>query len=192
MSILSFSRNNCLRYFLLRVLILFTVLFCLACSTPQTSVYKRYNSYSGEINQHSRLINASPEKIFGILTDPVQYTSLAPAYTHIAFYTPPPYRKGSRFKIDIDHLLNFSWYSEVQEVVSNRKTRLTFLDGLFKGGAEIWELVPKNDKTLVIQTIIVSPEGWFHTFIWNFKARKRHDVIIETLLDNLKQHAEKS
>lgn len=161
-----------------------------ACSTPQTRFYKHYMNYDGEINQHTRLINAPPEVIFSLLTNPDEFTALAPKFTMVSFDTPPPYKVGTRLKININHLLKFTWHTQVRELVPNRKARLEFLDGLFAGGTEIWELEPEGDATRVIQTIIVSPKGFSKTFIWNLKARNRHNQMTEKFLDNLRARAE--
>jgi ligand-binding SRPBCC domain-containing protein len=160
------------------------------CSTPQNNFYKDYPGYDGELNQHMRIIDAPPEVIFDLLTDPQQFTALAPKYTIVTFDTPPPYQVGTRLKIKIDHLLKFTWHTQVREMVPNKMTRLEFLDGLFKGGTEIWELEFKEGYTRVIQTIIVAPQDFFGSFIWNFKARTRHNKMAEKFLDNLKAKAE--
>lgn len=161
-----------------------------ACSAPQSQFYKRYDTFAGEHNQHTRIIQAPPELIFSLLTDPDRFTEMVPEYTIVSFDTPPPYRVGTRLKIKIDHLLEFTWHTQVKEIVPNRKTRLEFLDGLFKGGAEIWELIPEQGGTRVLQTIVVEPRGWIRRFIWNFKARRRHNAMTEKFLDNLKAKAE--
>jgi hypothetical protein len=75
-------------------------------------------------------------------------------------------------------------------LIPNRKTRLEFLDGLFAGGTEIWELEPEGEATRVIQTIIVSPKGFANAFIWNLKARNRHNEMTEKFLENLRSRAE--
>ncbi len=173
-------------------LALFLLLFAgtTACSTPQTRFYKHYTNYDGEINQHTRLINAPPEVIFSLLTNPEEFTALAPKFTRVSFDTPPPYQVGTRLKININHLLKFTWHTQVRELVPNRKARLEFLDGLFAGGTEIWELEPQGEATRVIQTIIVSPKGFPKAFIWNLKARNRHNQMAEKFLDNLRARAE--
>jgi uncharacterized protein YndB with AHSA1/START domain len=161
-----------------------------SCSTAQTHFYKRYTGFPGEINQHMRVIHAPVEKIFNILTDPEAFSALAPAFTYVSFETPPPYREGTRLKIKIDHLLEFTWHTLVKEVIPNKRTRLEFLDGLFQGGTEIWELEPEAQGTRVIQTIIVDPPGLIGSLVWNLKARQRHNAMAEKFLDNLQAEAE--
>lgn len=160
------------------------------CSTPQADFYKRYTTFPGEANQHTRVVNASPERIFQILVDEDRFPAITPPYTEVSFDTPAPYGVGTRLKIEINHLLNFTWHTQVEEMVPNRRIQLAFLDGLFKGGTEVWELEPQGEQTLVIQTIIVQPEGWLRRFIWDFKARNRHNAITEQALDNLKYLSE--
>lgn len=166
-------------------------LWLAGCSTPQTAFVKTYPQYHGETNQHKRLIAAPPDQIFGILTSQCAFTQLVPEYTYVTFDT-DTYGIGTRLTVKIDHLLKFTWHTQVKEVVPNQRIRLEFLDGLFKGGAEIWELEPREGKTLVMQTIVVEPRGWIRRFIWNFKARNRHNAMTEKFLDGLKAMAESS
>jgi ligand-binding SRPBCC domain-containing protein len=172
------------------ILWLMMVMGLTACSSAQTHFYKRYNGFPGEINQHTRIIHAPVEKIFNILTDPEAFTALAPDFTHVSFETPPPYRKGTRLKIKIDHLLKFTWHTQVKEVIPYKMTRLEFLDGLFQGGSEIWEFETEDQGTRVIQTIIVDPPGLIGSLVWNLKARQRHNAMAEKFLDNLQMEAE--
>jgi ribosome-associated toxin RatA of RatAB toxin-antitoxin module len=164
-------------------------LWLVGCSTPQTALYKTYPHYHGEANQHKRLIAAPPGQIFGILTNQSTFTQLVPEYTCVTFDT-DTYGIGTRLTVKIDHLLKFTWHTQVKEVIPNKRIRLEFLDGLFKGGAEIWELEPQDGNTLVLQTIVVKPRGWIRQFIWNFKARNRHNAMTEKFLDDLKVMAE--
>ncbi|MEJ2040057.1 MAG: SRPBCC family protein [Desulfosarcinaceae bacterium] len=160
------------------------------CTAPQSRIYKRYAHYDGEINQHMRLIQAPPDVIFNLITNPEEFTAMVPAFTSVSFDTPPPYQVGTRLKIRINHLLKFTWHTQVREMIPNRKTRLEFLDGLFEGGTEIWELQPEGRGTRVIQTIIVSPKSLPFAVIWSLKARNRHNEMTEKFLDNLQARAE--
>jgi SAM-dependent methyltransferase/uncharacterized protein YndB with AHSA1/START domain len=140
----------------------------------------------GEYNRHERWIAAPPARIFAILSDPAAFTRLIPPYTRVTFDRACPYRPGVRLTIHIDHLLKFTWHSEVRQVEPNRRIELEFLDGLFQGGTEIWELKPEGTGTRVMHTIIVSPRGRVRRLIWRLKGRERHDALVEQFLDNLK------
>jgi len=143
----------------------------------------------GERNRHARWIAVPPERIYAILTDSEAFTRLIPPYTRVAFDTPPPYRPGTRLTIHIDHLIKLTWHSQVRRIELNRRIELEFLDGLFQGGTEIWELKPEKSGTWVTHSIIVAPRG-FLRLIWNWKGRARHDVLAEQLLDRLKETLE--
>lgn len=135
------------------------------------------------------MIAAPPDQIFDILTSQSTFTQLVPEYTYVTFDT-ETCGIGTKLTVKIDHMLKFTWHTQVKEVAPNKRIRLEFLDGLFKGGAEIWELEPQEGKTLVLQTIVVEPRGWIRQFIWKFKARDRHNAMIEKFLDGLKAMAE--
>lgn len=171
------------------ICLIWSVVWLTACSAPQSQFHKTYDNIPGEPNQHVRLIDASPERIFKILTHQESFTALVPEYAAVTFDS-ETYSVGTRLTTHINHLLEFTWHSQVQEIVPNQKIRLEFMDGLFMGGAEIWEMQPHAEKTLVMQTIVVAPRGWIRKFIWNLKARRRHNIMVEKFLDSLKEMAE--
>jgi uncharacterized protein YndB with AHSA1/START domain len=140
----------------------------------------------GEHNRHERWIAAPAERIYQILTDPEAFTRLIPDYTRVTFDTSSAYRPGMRLTTHIDQLLKFTWHSVVRRIEPDRRIELEFLDGLFQGGTEIWELKPEGTGTRVIHTIIVAPRGWVRRLIWNLKGRARHDALAEQFLQNLK------
>ncbi len=145
----------------------------------------------GEQNRHERWIATDSDHVFTVLTDPEAFTRLIPPYTRVRFDTPPPYRTGTRVTTHIDHLIKLAWHSRVGRVLPGRRIELSFLDGPFKGGTEIWELVPEANGTRVLHTISVAPRG-FMRLIWKWKGRTRHNDLTEQFLDNLKAHLERN
>ncbi|MFZ0482262.1 MAG: hypothetical protein WAL93_02640, partial [Desulfobacterales bacterium] len=101
-----------------------------------------------------------------------------------------PYQVGTFVNTKIDHIFKLTWRSQVIEINQNKKIRLQFLNGFFAGGTEIWELEPENEFTRTTHTIIVQPKGFFKKLVWNLKVRRKHNNMVETVLDNLKQAAE--
>ena len=148
-----------------------------------------YAGYEGEINQHTRLIHANREDIFNLVTQEKTFQALCPKHTIFTHKTPPPYKVGTQVHTKIDHIFKLQWNTQVEELIPARKIRLRFKDGFFAGGAEFWEFESEGDVVRVTHTIIVKPKG-LRKIAWLLKARRKHDEIVESVLDNLKQAVE--
>jgi ribosome-associated toxin RatA of RatAB toxin-antitoxin module len=161
----------------------------IGCSTKYRVESTRYAEFDGEINQHSRLIQAPAHRLFEIVTDADRFQAILPEGTVLTHEDPPPYQAGATVRMHINHIFKLTWQSQVEEVIPDKKIRLTFLDGFFAGGAEIWEFEKQADMTRTTHTIIVDPKGFWRKFAWNLKVRLKHDKMVEQMLDNLEQVA---
>ena len=161
------------------------VVFICGCSTKYRLDATDYDGFEGEINQHTRWIHATAEELFAVVTDENRFQDLLPEGTVLTHVTPPPYQPGTIVRINVNHIFKLTWRSEVVEVLPHRRIRLTFLDGFFAGGTEIWEFAAENDGTRTTHTIIVNPQGFWRKVAWNLKARRKHDQMVEQMLDNL-------
>jgi ribosome-associated toxin RatA of RatAB toxin-antitoxin module len=161
------------------------------CSTQYRVTSTRYAEFEGEINQHSRLIRASARELFEVVTVEARFQSILPQGTVLTHETAPPYQAGSRVCMHINHIFKLKWTSQVEEVVPDKKIRLTFLDGFFAGGTEIWEFDVEPGGTRATHTIIVNPNGFWRKLAWNLKVRLKHDTMVEQMLDNLARLAER-
>jgi uncharacterized protein YndB with AHSA1/START domain len=160
------------------------------CSTQYRLAASHYQGFEGEINQHSRLIQAPAETLFDIVTDEERFKAVLPEGTVLTQETPPPYQPGTVVRINVNHIFKLTWQSQVKEVIPAKKIRLTFLNGFFAGGTELWEFVAEEGGTRTTHTIIVDPQGLGRKIAWNLKARLKHDRMVEQMLDNLKRIAE--
>jgi len=172
------------------ILVLAMVFASQGCSTKYTLNVPDYKGYEGEVNQHSRVINADKHDIFKILTTAELFAHLCPEGTIVTFEDPLPYQAGTRVETKIEHIFTLGWNSKVEAVMPYRMIRLRFLDGFFAGGTELWELEDEENGTRVMQTIIVEPEGFIRQVCWNTKVRLKHNRMVEVFLDNLKMMAE--
>lgn len=164
--------------------------FLMGCSTPYVVTSDKYSQYTGEINQHTRLIRAQRSRIFRMLTHEETFKTICPQGTIVTHEPPLPYQVGTNVNTFIDHIFKLKWRSQVVELIPDEKIQLQFLDGFFAGGTEIWELEPENGFTRATHTIIIRPQGFIKKLIWNLKVRRKHDRMVEALLDNLKRMAE--
>ena len=178
------------RFFCLQAAFLF-FLFSQACTSKYTLYSNKYQGYEGEINQHTRLIQASKESIFQVLTSEKAFREICPEGTLVTFETPPPYEVGTLLKTKVTHIYELEWNTRVEEVLPPSRIRLHFLDGFFAGGTEIWEIKSQGGDTLVTHTIIVQPRGFLGNLAWTLKVRSKHDKMVEAVLDNLKRVSER-
>lgn len=160
------------------------------CTSRYTLPAAEYETYRGEINQHTRLIHAEEETVFLILTHEETFQRLCPKGTVVTYETPPPYKVGTLIKARIIEKYELVWHTRVEELIPGKKIRLTFLDGFFAGGTELWELEKEGSFTRVTHTIIVQPEGFLRNLAWAIKVRGKHDERVEDFLDALKREAE--
>jgi hypothetical protein len=168
-------------------LFLLSLFLLQGCTSRYTVPSEGYREYEGEVNRHSRLIGASPEQIFWILTDRETFRSLCPKGTVVTYETPPPYRVGTLIRINIMDRFRLEWHLRVEKVVPGRMIRTRFLDGFFAGGTELWELEAEGAGTRVVHTIIVQPKGFLRKAAWVLKVRKKHDERVEEFLDSLER-----
>lgn len=165
---------------------LVVLLVLIGCSTQyRVDATTRYAEFDGEINQHARLIHAPAQRLFAIVTDQDRFQSILPEGTVLVHESAPPYQPGATVRMYINHIFKLTWQSRIEEVVPSRKIRLTFVDGFFAGGAEIWEFETADGGTRTTHTIIVDPQGFWRKVAWNLKVRLKHDKMVEQMLDNL-------
>jgi len=167
------------------------IMICLVgCSTKYTVDAPDYHGYAGEINRHERFVNADKKRIFELLTNEETFQTFCPSGTMVSFEPSLPYQQGTVVTTKIEHIFKLGWTSRVEEVAPCDRIRLSFRDGFFAGGTELWELERVDEGTLVIQTIIVEPRGYIRRIFWNLKIRLKHNVMVEAFLDKLKERAE--
>jgi ribosome-associated toxin RatA of RatAB toxin-antitoxin module len=172
---------------------IFMLLLFAGCSSRYTISSPKYDAYSGEVNQHVRMIDAPAQRIFEILTQPKGMKALCPDGTIVTNLSPPPYKAGDLVETRVDHIFKLKWISRVEAVEPNRMIRLKFQTGFFSGGTEIWKFEEEAEKkTRVSQTIIVEPKGLMKQAAWLLKVRRKHDRMVEQFLNNLELSAESS
>jgi len=166
------------------------ILFLLiGCSTTYRVESTRYAEFDGEINQHTRLIQVPAHILFQIITNEDRFQAILPEGTVLTHETPPPLKPGATVRMHINYIFKLTWQSQVEEVIPDKKIRLTFLDGFFAGGAEFWEFETEEGGTRTTHTIIVDPQGFWRKSAWNLKVRLKHDKMVEQMLDNLERVA---
>ena len=162
------------------------------CSTHYRISSTGYAGFEGEVNQHTRLIPAPAQTLFAIVTTEDRFQTILPQGTVLVHESGPPYRPGATVRMQINHIFKLTWRSRIEEVRPAQRIRLTFLDGFFAGGTELWEFETQTGGTRVTHTIVVDPQGFWRKIAWNLKVRLKHDKMVEQMLDNLKRVAMES
>ncbi len=174
------------------VFILVSFFYTLSCSRPLIPERFHYLNYEGKVNQHSRMIKAKPAILFSMITDIEVFKTLYPSgYLEVTETTHSPHAIGTVRHTRTKYIVPLNWNTEVIEIVDSEKIVLKFLNGIFKGGYEIWELKEKGDDTEVSHTILYNVYGFFPSLVWYIKkGEKKHDYLIEETLDSMRRQAE--
>ena len=168
--------------------------FFLTLSCSKTLIPERFHylDYEGKVNQHRKMIKAKPDIIFNMITDIEIFKTLYPiGFMEVTQSPPNPCNMGTLRHNRIKYLVELNWDSKVIEIVDNEKIVLRFLNGIFKGGYEIWELEEKGGDTEVSHTILYTVNGFFYSMVWFIKkGEKKHDYLVEETLNSIKRKAE--
>jgi len=170
--------------------ILWIIFLTAGCASRYTVPPSSEQIYPGEINRHVRWIQADRRTIFKILTSPDGMRSICPDGTIVSYPSPPPYAVGDIVETRVEHIFKLKWTSQVEQVIENQMIRLTFQNGFFAGGTELWEFYPQNNGTRVSHSIFVERHGFIKRLAWLTKVRRKHDKMVELFLDNFKHTAE--
>jgi uncharacterized membrane protein len=79
------------------------------------------------------------------------------------------------------------WDSEVIHLETNRQIVSQFLNGIFEGGIEIWDLKKMESGTEVTHTLVYKINRWIYKVGWYvLGGEKKHDELTELALLRLK------
>lgn len=150
-------------------------------------------SYRGKVNQHRILIGTEPEVIFDTLTDWDQFKRWGPIeQMSVEKVTPGVFQIGTRLHFILRFRIQPEWDSEVIGLERPHQIVNQFLNGIFEGGIEIWDLKRKERGTEVTHTLLYRIQRWVYKMGWFLLGgEKKHDELTETTLSRLKSLLEK-
>jgi len=146
----------------------------------------------GKTNRHHILIYREPEVIFNILTE----------FDHFKYWIPleqmtvervtfGEFRIGTTFHFKLRYRIEPEWDSEVILIERPYRIAYRFLNGIFEGGREIWDLKKNESGTEVTHTLIYQIHRWIYKIGWTFLGGERkHNELTETALKRLKSYVE--
>lgn len=144
--------------------------------------------FRGRTNQHRIIIQREPEAIYDLLTDFNQFKLWVPSNeVIIEKITPGEFRLGTKLHFKLQFRIEPEWDSEV--ILLERPYRIVyrFLNGIFEGGIEIWDLKKNPFGTEVTHTLLYQTKRWIYRIGWSFLGgEKKHNELTETALGRLK------
>ncbi|MBM4322290.1 MAG: SRPBCC family protein [Deltaproteobacteria bacterium] len=144
--------------------------------------------YRGKVNQHRTLIQKDPEAIYKILIDPGQMKQWCPIeQISVERVTPGEFRVGTLSRFKLNFRIQPEWNSEVIHLESNRQIISRFINGIFEGGIELWDLKRTETGTEVTHTLVYQIKRWIYKVGWFLLGgEKKHNELTELALRRLK------
>jgi uncharacterized protein YndB with AHSA1/START domain len=144
--------------------------------------------FKGRVNQHQTLIKKRPEEIYRILIDPDQFKKWGPIdQMSMERETPGEFCVGTQSHFKLNFRIQPEWDSEVIHLETNRQIVSRFLNGIFEGGIEVWDLEKTESGTEVTHTLVYKIHRWIYKVGWFFLGgEKKHNKLTEIALFRLK------
>jgi hypothetical protein len=106
--------------------------------------------------------------------------------------TPGEFRIGTRLHFKLQFRIQPEWDSEVIFLRKPEQLVYQFLNGIFKGGVEIWNLKKKETGTEVTHTLLYQIHRWVYKMGWFLLGgEKKHNELTELALSRLKSLLER-
>ncbi|MEW6377902.1 MAG: SRPBCC domain-containing protein [Thermodesulfobacteriota bacterium] len=149
--------------------------------------------YRGKVNQHQILIRKEPGEIFSILTNPDQLKRWCPMeQISVEKITPGEFSMGTKHHFKLRFRIQPEWDSEVIHLEKPHQIVSRFLNGIFEGGIEIWDLKKRESETEVTHTLVYRIRRWIYRIGWSLLGgEKKHNKLTETALKRLKSLLER-
>lgn len=150
--------------------------------------------YQGKVNQHQTIIKKEPEEIYRFLIDPDQMKQWCPVeQISVERVTPGTFQVGTRSHFKLHFRIQPEWDSEVIHLEDNRQIVSRFLNGIFEGGIEIWNLRKTESGTEVTHTLVYQIRRLIYRIGWFLLGgEKKHDELTDLALLRLKALLEKT
>jgi hypothetical protein len=101
--------------------------------------------------------------------------------------TPGEFRVGSQCHFKLNFRIQPEWNSEVIHLEKNRQIASRFLNGIFEGGIEVWDLKKMESGTEMTHTLVYKIHRWIYKVGWFLLGgEKKHDELTELALFRLK------
>jgi len=148
--------------------------------------------YGGRVNRHAITIKADPPQVYRALVDFSEMQRWCPRERiAVKKITAGNLGPGTRMRYRLNYRINPVWHSVVMEVKENRRIINRFVDGIFEGSVEVWQLEEIEGETELSHTLIYRIDKLILRLGWIFLGgQAKHDELTEEALHNLKTMVE--
>jgi len=140
------------------------------------------------VDQHRTLIEKDPQEVYAILIDPDQLPRWCPLEEiSVKKVSPGEFGLGTKFHFSLQFRIQLDWDSEVIYLQKDQQIVYRFLNGIFEGGVEIWDLKKTGSGTEVIHILVHQIHRWIYKVGWYLLGGKRkHHELTQLALFRLK------
>ncbi len=152
------------------------------------SITNGNHSFEGYVNQHRVLIQKEPLVIYEVLTDFNQFRHWVPLHEiSVEKMSSGGFGLGTRFRFKLRFRIQPEWETEVIHLERGKQIVYRFLNGIFEGGIEIWDLKKNQLGTEVTHTLLYQIKRWSYRMGWFLLGGERkHNELTEVALHRLK------
>lgn len=148
--------------------------------------------YLGRVNRHAVTIKAKPQQVYQTLIDFSEIQRWCPQEKILLEkITPGELGLGTKMRYRLNYRVNPVWHSVVVHMEENRRVINRFLDGIFAGSVEIWQLREVEQGTELSHALIYRISKLILRIGWIFLGGEaKHNQLTEEALHNLKSIVE--
>lgn len=148
--------------------------------------------YTGRVNRHAVTIKAEPQHVYQALVDFSEMQRWCPQEKILVDkITPGKLGLGTKMRYRLNYRINPTWHSVVVDMEENRRIINRFVDGIFEGSVEIWQLREVEQGAELRHTLIYRISKLILRIGWIFLGGEaKHNELTEEALHNLKSIVE--
>lgn len=148
--------------------------------------------YTGRVNRHTVMIKARPHDVYQVLVDPREMQRWCPQdKILVEKITPGDLGPGTTMQYRLKYRINPTWHSVVVDMEEDSRIINRFVDGIFEGGVESWQIKEVEEGAELSHTLIYRINGLIFKIGWALLGGKaKHDELTEEALGNLKRIVE--
>jgi len=144
--------------------------------------------YLGRVNRHTVTIKAKPQQVYQALIDFSAIQRWCPQEKiRVEKITPGNLGLGTKMRYRLNYRVNPVWHSVIVDMEENRRIMNRFVDGIFAGSVEIWQLREVEQGIELSHTLIYRISKLILRIGWIFLGGEaKHNELTEEALHNLK------
>ncbi len=148
--------------------------------------------YLGRLNRHTVTIKAKAQQVYQTLIDFSEMQRWCPQEKILVEkITTGKLGLGTKIRYRLNYRINPTWHSVVVDMEENRRIINRFVDGIFEGSVEIWQLREVEQGAELSHTLIYRISKLILRIGWILLGGEaKHNELTEEALHNLKSIVE--